>query len=121
MLTNVWAPIVAALRYFRIHLRRNNKNFMAHLLKQDVFKAILELALHGGVAALCVMAGFALLNDSPDGRRIATTALVVSFLRVVQSTWWSALPDNTIPGDELLKISIAGGAAAIALIIVQRR
>ena len=45
MLTNVWAPIVAALRYFRIHLRRNNNNFMAHLLKQDVFKAILELAL----------------------------------------------------------------------------
>lgn len=83
--------------------------------------AILELALHGGVAALCVMAGFALLNDSPDGRRIATTALVVSFLRVVQSTWWSALPDNTMPGDELLKISIAAGAAAIALLIVQRR
>ena len=45
MLNNVWVPTVAALRYFRIHLRRNNKNFVAHLLKQDVFKAILELAL----------------------------------------------------------------------------
>ena len=45
MLNNVWVPTVAALRYFRIHLRRNNKNFVAHFLKQDVFKAILELAL----------------------------------------------------------------------------
>ena len=83
--------------------------------------AMIELVLHAGVAALCVMAGFALLNDAPDGRRIATIALVVSLLRVVQSTWLSALPDNTVPGDEPLKISIAAGAAAIALLIVRRR
>ena len=83
--------------------------------------AIVELAAHAGVAALCVMAGFALLNDSPDGRRIATLALVVSFLRVLQSTWWSALPDNTMPGDEPLKVAIAAGAAGIALLIVRRR
>lgn len=83
--------------------------------------AIAELALHAGVAALCVMAGFALLNDAPDGRRIATVALIVSWLRVLQSTWWSALPDNTMPGDEPLKVAIAAGAAAVALLIVRRR
>lgn len=83
--------------------------------------AMIELALHAGVAALCVMAGFALLNGSPDGRRIATIALVVSFLRALQSTWWSALPNNTMPGDELLKVVIAGAAAGIALLIVRRR
>ena len=83
--------------------------------------AMIELALHAGVAALCAMAGFALLNDAPDGRRIATTAILVSFIRVIQSTWWSALPDNTIPGDEPMKIAIAAGAAAIALLIVGRR
>jgi hypothetical protein len=83
--------------------------------------ALAELAVHAGVAALCVMAGFALLNDSPDGRRIATLALVASFLRVLQSTWWSALPDNTMPGDEPLKVAIAAAAAGIALLIVRRR
>jgi hypothetical protein len=69
----------------------------------------------------CVMAGFALLNDSPDGRRIATVAIVASFLRVVQSTYWSALPDNTIPGDELFRVGIAGAAALIAIVILRRR
>ena len=83
--------------------------------------AVLEVALHAGVAALCVMAGFALLNDSPDGRRIATVAIVASFLRVVQSTYWSALPDNTIPGDELFRVGIAGAAALIAIVILRRR
>ena len=44
-LTRVWAPTVAALRYLRIHLHQNNKNFVAHSPKQEVFKVILELAL----------------------------------------------------------------------------
>ena len=83
--------------------------------------AIIEVALHAGVAALCVMAGFALLNDSPDARRIARAAILASFLRVVQSTYWSALPDNTIPGDELFRVGIAGAAALIALLILRRQ
>lgn len=82
--------------------------------------AMTELAVHAGVAALCVMAGFALLNDAPDKRRIATLAIVVSFVRVVQSTWWSALPSNTMPGDEPLTVSIAAVAATLALLIVRR-
>jgi hypothetical protein len=83
--------------------------------------AMLEVSLHGGVAALCVAAGFSLLNDSPDARRIAAAAITASFLRVVQSTWWSALPDNTIPGDEPFKLATAALVAAIALVIIRRR
>ena len=83
--------------------------------------AILEVAVHAGVAALCVMAGFALLNDSPDGRRLAVVAVVASWLRVVQSTYWSALPGNTIPGDELFRVGTAAAAALAALLILRRR
>lgn len=45
MLNNIWVPTVPALRYFRIHLHQNPTNSVAHPLKLDVFKAILELAL----------------------------------------------------------------------------
>lgn len=36
---------VAALRYFRVHLKRRNKNFNGHLIKIGVFKALLDLTL----------------------------------------------------------------------------
>ncbi|KAF8559134.1 DUF625-domain-containing protein [Imleria badia] len=36
---------LAAFRFFRICLKINNKNFLAHLIKLDVFKPILELTL----------------------------------------------------------------------------
>lgn len=83
--------------------------------------AFLEVAMHAGVAALCVMAGFALLNESPDARRVATIAILTSLLRVVQSTYWSALPNNTIPGDEPLRIAVSAAAAGVALLILRRR
>ncbi|THH13287.1 hypothetical protein EW146_g6920, partial [Bondarzewia mesenterica] len=34
---------LAALRYFRIHLRKNNRNFIHHLIKEDIFQAIVKL------------------------------------------------------------------------------
>ncbi|KAI0309050.1 component of IIS longevity pathway SMK-1-domain-containing protein, partial [Amylostereum chailletii] len=36
---------LAALRYFRAHLKNKNRNFLAHLMKVDLFKPILELSL----------------------------------------------------------------------------
>ncbi|KAF8138310.1 component of IIS longevity pathway SMK-1-domain-containing protein [Boletus edulis] len=36
---------LAAFRFFRICLKINNKNFLAHLIKLDVFKPILQLTL----------------------------------------------------------------------------
>lgn len=83
--------------------------------------AFVEVATHAGVAALCVMAGFALLNQSPDARRVAGIAILASLLRVIQSTYWSALPTNTIPGDEPLRIATAAASAGIALLILRRR
>ena len=35
----------AAFRFFRICLKLNNKNYLNHLMKVDVFKPILQLAL----------------------------------------------------------------------------
>jgi hypothetical protein len=64
--------------------------------------AALELTIHGGVAAVCAAAGFALWNGSPDSKRLAAIAIVVAFLRVIQSLYWSVLPNNTVPGDEPL-------------------
>ncbi len=37
--------IIAALRFFRIHLKNNNRNFLSHLSKLEVFKPIVELTL----------------------------------------------------------------------------
>ena len=36
---------VAALRFFRIHIRNNNRNFLSHLSKLEVFKPIVELTI----------------------------------------------------------------------------
>jgi protein phosphatase-4 regulatory subunit 3 len=36
---------LAALRFFRIHLRNNNRNFLTHLSKLEVFKPIVELTV----------------------------------------------------------------------------
>ncbi|KAI9507010.1 DUF625-domain-containing protein [Russula earlei] len=36
---------LAALRFFRIHLKNNNRNFLNHLMKLEVFKPIVELTI----------------------------------------------------------------------------
>ncbi|KAI0304170.1 hypothetical protein BC826DRAFT_215751 [Russula brevipes] len=36
---------LAALRFFRIHLKNNNRNFLVHLTKLEVFKPIVELTV----------------------------------------------------------------------------
>jgi protein phosphatase-4 regulatory subunit 3 len=35
----------AALRFFRMHLKNNNRNFLNHLIKLEVFKPIIELTI----------------------------------------------------------------------------
>jgi protein phosphatase-4 regulatory subunit 3 len=37
--------LVAALRFFRIHLKNGNRNFLSHLTKLEVFKPIVELTI----------------------------------------------------------------------------
>jgi len=36
---------LAALRFFRIHLKNNNRNFLTHLSKLEIFKPIVELTI----------------------------------------------------------------------------
>ena len=42
---NLFITLVAALRFFRIHLKNNNRNFLTHLTKSEVFRSIVELTL----------------------------------------------------------------------------
>jgi hypothetical protein len=72
-----------------------------------------ELAIHGLVAAFCVAAGMMLWHGAPDARRLAQAAIIVSAARVVQSIYWSALPDDTPPGDEWFYAAVAVGFAVV--------
>jgi hypothetical protein len=85
--------------------------------------AAVELAVHAAVAALAAAAGLALWNGSPDGKRLATIAIVAALARNVQSLYWSALPNATLPGDETLTagITLFVGALALATLHVARR
>jgi len=83
--------------------------------------AAIELAIHGCVAALAAAAGLALWNGSPDGRKLASIALVAVSLRTLQSLYWSALPDNTPPGDEWFAAALTVGLAIIAGVVIRLR
>ena len=85
--------------------------------------AVVELAGHALVAALAAAAGLALLNGTPDGKRLAAVAVVVAVGRNLQSLYWSALPSATIPGDETLTAGVAlvVGALALTVLHVARR
>lgn len=79
-----------------------------------------ELAVHGAIAALCAAAGLALWNGSPDGRRLAMLAVTTSVARVVQSLYWSTLPNDTPPGDQWFVLAMALTAGAAALLVLAR-
>ena len=74
-----------------------------------------ELLVHGLVAALSATAGFALWNETPDARRIATIAVIALMGRAVQSVYWSVLPNSTKPGDEAWT---AGVAVLIGMVLL---
>ncbi|HJR60052.1 MAG TPA: hypothetical protein VJ813_11655 [Vicinamibacterales bacterium] len=83
--------------------------------------AAIELVIHGGVAALAAAAGLALWNGTPDGRQLSSFALLAVVLRTLQSLYWSALPNNTPPGDEWFVAGVTLGAALIAAIVIRIR
>lgn len=63
--------------------------------------AALELFGHAVLAAVCVAAAWALWNRNAHGPMLARAALIGAALAAVQSLYWSVLPSQTIPGDEL--------------------
>jgi hypothetical protein len=83
--------------------------------------AIAELILHGIVAALSAAAGLALSNGSPDGRRLATVAVIAVAARTIQSLYFSVLPNNTTPGAEPVYAAVVVGIAVVAVVVIRRR
>ncbi len=63
--------------------------------------AVIELTAHGAATALSVAAGYALWLRRPHGPTLARAALVINALVAVQRHYWSILPSQTMPGDEL--------------------
>lgn len=63
--------------------------------------ALLELIVHGAVAAISVAAASALWNARPHGPALAAVALACAAAADVQRLYWSILPSQTKPGDEL--------------------
>jgi hypothetical protein len=84
---------------------------------------VLELILHGLVAALAVAAGLALARRDPHGPAFAEIALAASSTLVLQSVFWSALPSQTMPGDRplLAAVALAHAAGWIAYLRRSRR
>jgi hypothetical protein len=80
----------------------------------------LELLFHGLVAAMSVAAVRALSSRLPVAPALAAVALIGSAAATVQTLYWTALPQQTIPGTEALLSTIAVVHAAIWLIYLKR-
>lgn len=63
--------------------------------------AVLELIVHGAACALSVAAGYALWLRRPHAAMLARAALTINVLVAIQRHYWSILPSQTMPGDEL--------------------
>jgi hypothetical protein len=82
--------------------------------------AVLELTAHGAATALSVAAGYALWLRRPHGPMLARAALVINALVAVQRHYWSILPSQTMPGDELWLSIAAVLHSAVWLVFLQR-
>ncbi len=69
--------------------------------------AVIELLAHGIVAVISVAAGWSLYSQAPHGPPLARVALIAVALAWVQSLYWTVLPTQTIPGDELPLAALA--------------
>lgn len=74
---------------------------------------VIEVIVHGAVAALAVAAVRAISNALPSALLLTRTALVAAAAATVQSFYWSVLPHQTMPGDKLplavLGVIVASG------------
>ena len=80
----------------------------------------LELVVHGAVAAVAAAAGLALMNRTPAAHRLATVAVLASCARTIQSVSFSALPNETVPGQEPYVVIAALTFTILALAIIRR-
>jgi hypothetical protein len=78
--------------------------------------AVAELVAHGAAAACAVAGGWALWTSSPHRLVLARAGVITSAIVSVQSLYWSVLPSQTRPGDELPLALLAVVHAAIWLV-----
>jgi hypothetical protein len=81
---------------------------------------VVELLFHGAVAALAVAAVRTVWTAMPAGPILAAAALVASAAASVQSLYWSVLPHQTKPGDELPLAILSVLHAAAWLVYLSR-
>jgi hypothetical protein len=62
---------------------------------------VIELLAHAAVAAVAIAAISAIWQATPAGPTLAAAALIASAAASIQSFYWSVLPHQTKPGDEL--------------------
>lgn len=82
---------------------------------------LLELTLHGAVAATSVAGGMALLQRSPSGTLLASVALVGIAVTAVQALYWTVLPNYTFPTDRLPIAAAIVLHSAVWLFFLNRR
>ena len=82
--------------------------------------AVIELVVHGLVAILCATAGWMIWVRSPAAPLAAAGAVVASGLASIQSIFWTVLPRNLAPGEEL-PLSAAVGVHMLFWLVLIRR
>ena len=81
--------------------------------------AVLELGAHTAVAALCATAGWMVFDRSPAAAGAATLAVIAAAAVSVQSLLWTALPQQTAPGQHLPLAVAALAHAAFWLMLIR--
>jgi hypothetical protein len=82
-------------------------------------KAIVELALHGVVAAFSVAASRTLTGGSPAAPATASLAVLASGLVAIQSLYWTVLPRDVAPGSRL-PLTVFWIAVTLVLLVLVR-
>ena len=82
--------------------------------------AALELAVHGGIAMWCAVAGRMLRLGSPSAPAFAAVGVGLRAVASLQALFWSALPQNTAPGTQLPLVLFTCGTAAFWLLVIRR-
>jgi hypothetical protein len=80
----------------------------------------IEILFHAAVAMLAVAAVRALSTPLPSAVVLTAAALIASAIATVQSHYWSVLPHQTMPGDELPLSILAVVHATVWLVYLFR-
>jgi hypothetical protein len=77
--------------------------------------AWIELAVHGGVAVLCAVAGRMIRLGTPAASPLAAIGIIARAAVTIQSLFWTRLPTDVAPGTRGIFTALACVNAAIWL------